>query len=134
MNQTSVVSKLSASNINKKCSYGVFSRNNNFLSNETRLSKYFKTIYKLCIYVVITEGTKCCGCFYILQIFSKKIFVFECICCFDVLPGQCFCWVSRPHIQNESALLWSTKGICEGQEKHKYNFSFYSHRQKNIVL
>lgn len=68
------------------------------------------------IYVIITERAKCYEYFYILQ--KLKILVFECTCCFDVLPGQCFCWVSRPHIQNETVLLWSTKGICEGQEKY----------------
>lgn len=54
---------------------------------------------------------------HITKVFHK-IFVFECTCCFDMLPGQCFCWVSRPHIQNETVLLWSTKEICEGQEKY----------------
>lgn len=37
--------------------------------------------------------------------------------CVQILPGQCSCWVSRHHIQNETALLWGTKGICERREK-----------------
>lgn len=45
---------------------------------------------------------------------------FGCSCCFDLLPGRCFCWASRRHTQNETALLWSTKGTWEGQEKDKY--------------
>lgn len=46
--------------------------------------------------------------------------MFSACACTHVLPGRCSCWVSRRHIQNETALLWGTKGICEMQKKKKH--------------
>lgn len=76
-----------------------------------------------------TLSAKSYECFYILH----EIFVFECTCCIDVLPGQCFCWVDRPHIQSETVLLWSTTEICEGQEKQTNIISVFILTGKNTV-
>lgn len=69
------------------------------------------------MYSIISMYCDCCTTF---SLNLDKYRFIRMICLFITLPGQCSCLVSRPHIQNENVLPWSTKEICK-REKQKHS-------------